>query len=606
MKKITLNESKGITIPVYLPYQLTANVEPEDASIKDIHWTSSNEAVATVDENGLVTGLTYGSTTITASAVDGSNVKASIPVKIDYYDLVFTNRSPQEYDYMYSSGKYNVTTRIKNGCVSIPDISGYRIVSIVGGNGLTSASILITPLKPGDDIIIIDAGRVHNEIKVYVSEEAFGPPDIQDLGFGKGAIVGTGTEGVFNEHSYKIFETRTTWNQAKSMCESEGGYLATITSSEEQQFIDMLNARDLVLWIGCERNQGVSEWKWVTDEPFEYTNWASGEPNNYNGNESKGGLYPDRWNDFNKDSIWDVNGYICEWETAENYDKNQNSGMISETGLEGVFDNHTYKIFNDSMTWEEAQKYCEREGGHLATITSEKEQLFIELLNSSRKTLWIGSERGESLNDWKWITGEEFNYSHWADGEPNNYNGNETKGAVRPDTWNDFNKDSAHEVDGFICEWDTDKSDDINFNNSHVVVTGAEGVFNEHYYKMYNANMTWDQAKAACEEQGGHLVTITSAEEQQFIEALNNDNQSVWIGCERTEEAETWKWITDEAFSFSNWSDGEPNNYNGNETKGAIRPDKWNDFNEDSSGEVNGFLCEWDTNIYEEEQPSPQ
>lgn len=47
---------------------LTATVAPSDATDKEITWTSSNPAVATVDSNGKVTAVSEGSTTITATA----------------------------------------------------------------------------------------------------------------------------------------------------------------------------------------------------------------------------------------------------------------------------------------------------------------------------------------------------------------------------------------------------------------------------------------------------------------------------------------------------------------------------------------------------------
>ncbi len=48
--------------------QLTATVEPEDATDKTVTWASSNEAVATVDAEGNVTAITVGEATITATA----------------------------------------------------------------------------------------------------------------------------------------------------------------------------------------------------------------------------------------------------------------------------------------------------------------------------------------------------------------------------------------------------------------------------------------------------------------------------------------------------------------------------------------------------------
>ena len=58
--------------------QLTAAILPENATYRTVSWSSSNEAVATVDQNGLVTGLVnediQASVTITATSLDGSQV----------------------------------------------------------------------------------------------------------------------------------------------------------------------------------------------------------------------------------------------------------------------------------------------------------------------------------------------------------------------------------------------------------------------------------------------------------------------------------------------------------------------------------------------------
>lgn len=51
---------------------LIATVSPDDATDKSLVWTSSNEAVATVDENGFVTGIKEGTATITVTTADGS------------------------------------------------------------------------------------------------------------------------------------------------------------------------------------------------------------------------------------------------------------------------------------------------------------------------------------------------------------------------------------------------------------------------------------------------------------------------------------------------------------------------------------------------------
>lgn len=58
--------------------QLTGTISPSNASNKTIIWTSSNSNVATVNTNGLVSGLAAGDATITARSQDGSFTASSV------------------------------------------------------------------------------------------------------------------------------------------------------------------------------------------------------------------------------------------------------------------------------------------------------------------------------------------------------------------------------------------------------------------------------------------------------------------------------------------------------------------------------------------------
>ena len=62
--------------------QLSATVMPDDAADKSVTWTTSDEAVATVDATGLVTAVDPGTATITATTTDGSNLSASCDVTV--------------------------------------------------------------------------------------------------------------------------------------------------------------------------------------------------------------------------------------------------------------------------------------------------------------------------------------------------------------------------------------------------------------------------------------------------------------------------------------------------------------------------------------------
>lgn len=61
---------------------LTANITPDNATIQNVVWTSDNEKNATVDEYGVVTGVSKGTAKITAKAADGSGQYGTFTVTV--------------------------------------------------------------------------------------------------------------------------------------------------------------------------------------------------------------------------------------------------------------------------------------------------------------------------------------------------------------------------------------------------------------------------------------------------------------------------------------------------------------------------------------------
>ena len=78
---IVLDETTA-TLTEGMTLQLTATVSPGNTTNKTVAWSSSNPAVASVDEAGLVTAKAYGTATITAATTDGSNLSATCMVKV--------------------------------------------------------------------------------------------------------------------------------------------------------------------------------------------------------------------------------------------------------------------------------------------------------------------------------------------------------------------------------------------------------------------------------------------------------------------------------------------------------------------------------------------
>ena len=118
---------KSTIVDVGLTFLMEPIITPDDATIKEISWTSSDATVATVDDFGKVTTLKGGVTTITASTTDGTNLSAS-------YDLYVIDRNIL-IDALIASG--NVVTGNVNTEIMLPLI-------VRNGVDITSLSFTIT------------------------------------------------------------------------------------------------------------------------------------------------------------------------------------------------------------------------------------------------------------------------------------------------------------------------------------------------------------------------------------------------------------------------------------------------------------------------------
>lgn len=79
-----------ITIENKQNYQLTATVTPDTATDKSVVWSSDNEAVVSVNENGKITASLPGTAVVTASTSDGKySAKCNVTVNPRYFNVVW-------------------------------------------------------------------------------------------------------------------------------------------------------------------------------------------------------------------------------------------------------------------------------------------------------------------------------------------------------------------------------------------------------------------------------------------------------------------------------------------------------------------------------------
>lgn len=153
---------------------LIAVVSPSNASNTAVKWTSSSSSIASVDSNGYVTGKKAGTTTIKATAADGSGkygtititVKPAITTKVTSVKVsVDPGYSDKIYD---NNGKTKLSAEVLPANASVRDVtwkSGTTSVATVDSNGY------VTGIKAGTATITAtatDGTRKYGSVKITV------------------------------------------------------------------------------------------------------------------------------------------------------------------------------------------------------------------------------------------------------------------------------------------------------------------------------------------------------------------------------------------------------------------------------------------------------
>lgn len=81
VEKITLGKT-SLELVVGEQYKLNATITPDNATNKTLNWQVGDETILSIDDDGVVTALKTGSTSIRATAVDGSGCYAMCSIKV--------------------------------------------------------------------------------------------------------------------------------------------------------------------------------------------------------------------------------------------------------------------------------------------------------------------------------------------------------------------------------------------------------------------------------------------------------------------------------------------------------------------------------------------
>ena len=262
------------------------------------------------------------------------------------------------------------------------------------------------------------------------------------------------------------------------------------------------------------------------------------------------------------------------------------------------------------IDWRAAKSSAESMGGYLACIGSASENNWIWSTlvqpTSSGWDAWFGLHQqpasAEPSGGWTWISGEPLTFTSWCGNQPDNSIGYEDFGHYMtlhgPGCWNDIREDGSYGgvfyIHDYIVEWSADcNSDgfvdygqchdgtlpDYNGNNipdcceqgvqctvgNYPVQWRVEDGGNGHWYLATRpiVPLNWQGSIDACTATRGHLPTLASQAENNFVMALalgtwlatDTPTSGPFIGGRRSSSQQTsacagWQWITNEPFNY--------------------------------------------------------
>ena len=164
VESITLDQTTAQITVGQGALHLTATVGPDNASVKDVTWTSSDPSIATVNENGVVTGLKAGTVTITAISTQNSDAYATCTVTVTFNDVTELSVAPVG---TTTSLKVGSTETVKLQATANSDASNKAVTWTSSDNSIatvttTGGVVTLNPNRKTAGTVTITATSVSN------------------------------------------------------------------------------------------------------------------------------------------------------------------------------------------------------------------------------------------------------------------------------------------------------------------------------------------------------------------------------------------------------------------------------------------------------------
>ncbi|XP_072544234.1 macrophage mannose receptor 1-like [Salminus brasiliensis] len=213
------------------------------------------------------------------------------------------------------------------------------------------------------------------------------------------------------------------------------------------------------------------------------------------------------------------------------------------------------------LTWYQARKSCQQQGGDLLSITEPHEQTFISgLTDNTGPVLWTGLNSLDASSGWRWVNGQPLRYLKWLSGQPSGLPGYSC-GVLSQLHDSEWSTAVCSERHGYICQRGLPTP-----TVPPVVHTGfcrSPWIpYSGHCYFLSRSKRTWLEARDACRREGGDLLSVLSVEEQSFtISQLGyTKTDELWVSLNDIKTTMLFQWSDHSSVPFVFWDVDEPSN----------------------------------------------
>nr|XP_049583901.1 secretory phospholipase A2 receptor-like isoform X2 [Syngnathus scovelli] len=394
-------------------------------------------------------------------------------------------------------------------------------------------------------------------------------------------------DGLSGDFCYLVDRWPKTWQEAENDCNRLGGNLLSIRDLPEQNFLHgytkaLAMDGNASLWLGARTPLNEDDSVWTDKSPWKKIKTVGGDMNS---NQSCLSMVTGN-GDWKVDKCDNKKDYICKKKgVAKKRPSSSSKGVTSaiRCGLGWLGHGaYCYKKVQAPNGWLGAWYHCVWEGGDLVSITTSAEEQFVKDIIGEKTPFWLGLSNLMCDNIWCrfkggsqkliWSDGQRRSHTNWALNHTEITNvascAYVNQGAwSQPGKWRSGSCGSSL---AYVCKRPLrclitrcdPKGDSYMFK---AVATSdcndGNFLYGDHCYNYQKMDKSWGEAEGFCAARGGHLASVHSKEEAQFVYDHSQSQRSPFVGLKNT--TTDYKWSDGTAFDYKEWEKNTTKNTTG-------------------------------------------